>query len=52
MADFMIPLGRFFFKTRNFLFPLLVLALFALLPPAKTILGSVQTESLLDVTAT
>ncbi len=48
MKESMIPLGRFFFKWRNLLFPLIVVALFALLPPAETILGSAQLESLLD----
>ena len=51
MTDIMIPIGRFFFKWRNLLFPLLVLALFSLLSPAKTILGSSRIESLLDATA-
>ncbi len=51
MKKFMIPIGQFFFKWRNFLFPLIVLALFALQPPAKQIFGSAQTESLLDTTA-
>lgn len=46
----MIPLGRFFFKSRNLMFPLIVLAIFALIPPAQTILGSAQIESLLDAT--
>lgn len=51
MKESMIPLGRFFFKWRNLLFPLIVVVLFALLPPAQTIRGSAQLESLLDALA-
>ncbi len=51
MKESMIPLGRFFFKSRNFLFPLIVFGLFALMPPAQLILGSAQTETMLDATA-
>lgn len=51
MKESMIPIGQFFFKWRNILFPLIVLGLFALKSPAQTIFGSVRTESLLDATA-
>ncbi len=50
MKESMIPLGRFFFKWRNLLFPLIVLALFLSSPPAQEIFGSANTESLLDAT--
>lgn len=46
----MISLGRFFFRARNLMFPLIVFALFAILQPAQTILGSAQIETMLDAT--
>ncbi len=51
MKETMIPVGRFFFKWRNLLFPLIVLGLFLLKPPAQTILGSARIETLIDATA-
>ena len=50
MKESMIPLGRFFFKSRNLMFPLIVFGLFAILPPAQTILGSAQIETMSDAT--
>jgi len=51
MKESMVPIGQFFFKWRNMLFPLTVLALFLLTPPAQVILGSAVLETLLDATA-
>jgi len=51
MKESMVPIGQFLFKWRNMLFPLTVLALFLLTPPAQMILGSTVLETLLDATA-
>lgn len=50
MKESMISLGQLFFKWRNLMFPLIVFGLFAIIRPAQTILGSGQTETLLDAT--
>jgi protein-S-isoprenylcysteine O-methyltransferase Ste14 len=48
---YLIRLGQFFFKTRNYLFPILVLALYAMRPPQNTIFGSALVESASDTLA-
>ena len=48
---FLIWLGRFFFRWRNYLFPLLVLSLYAMRAPQSTIFNSARLESLSDVIA-
>lgn len=48
MKESLIPLGRFFFKWRNILFPVIVIGLFALRPPAQTLFASRQLEATLE----
>ncbi len=48
---YLIWLGRFFFKWRNYLFPLLVLSLYAMRPPQSTIFNSASFETFSDVIA-
>jgi len=48
---YLIWLGRFFFKSRNYLFPALVLALYAARPPQSTIFNSALIESITDIVA-
>jgi len=48
---YLISLGRFFFKSRNYLFPALVLSLYALHPPQGTIFNSALTETITDIVA-
>lgn len=47
----MVQLGNFFFKFRNRLFPLIIVALFALAPPPASLFGSEHLERLKDTLA-
>ncbi len=48
---YLIWLGRFFFKSRNYLFPALVLSLYAIRPPQSAVFSSALIESVTDIVA-
>lgn len=48
---YLIWLGRFFFKSRNYLFPALVLSLYAARPPQSAVFNSALIESVTDIVA-
>ncbi len=47
----MIRLGNFFFRTRNYVFPLLIIALFAIAPPPVQLFGSELLENASNLVA-
>jgi protein-S-isoprenylcysteine O-methyltransferase Ste14 len=47
----MIHIGNFFFRTRNYIFPLIMVALFAIAPPPERLLGSEMLEHASNVVA-
>ncbi len=51
MHKTMIEIGNFFFKFRNKLFPVIVIALFAIASPTHTILGSEDNATTKDIIA-
>lgn len=51
MKQTMIEIGNFFFRYRNKIFPLLIIALFVMAPPPAQLFGSADYESIKDVLA-
>ncbi len=51
MQSTMIKIGNFFFKYRNKVFPIIVLALFAIATPPQEIFGSKELEDITDIVA-
>lgn len=51
MRNSLIPIGNFFFKYRNAVFPIFLIAAFVAVPPSPTFLGRRDLEPLRDVIA-